>query len=119
MNKPTVFNYQDYLDLKQAYDDLKEENQRLRDKIANLEIRCRIAETENPLGLLHLNFRYDAGSAEAAPQSEQYKKGFEDAKRAILVEYARECESMRKRNAQLEVMLNAQKAISADAIQGR
>ena len=53
-------------------------------------------------------------SAEAVPQSEQYKKGFEDAKRAFLVEYARESENMRKRIAQLEVMLNAQKAISAD-----
>ena len=38
---------------------------------------------------------------EAVPQSEQYKKGFEDAKRAFLVECARE-----RRNAQLEVMLN-------------
>ena len=38
---------------------------------------------------------------DAVPQSEQYKKGFEDAKRAFLVEYARE-----RRNAQLEVMLN-------------
>ena len=53
-------------------------------------------------------------SAEAVPQDEQYKKGFEDAKRAFLVEYARESENMRKRNAQLEVMLNAQKAILAD-----
>ena len=57
-------------------------------------------------------------SAEAVPQSEQYKKGFEDAKRAFLVEYARESENMRKRIAQLEVMLNAQKAISADRPQG-
>lgn len=54
-------------------------------------------------------------SAEAVPQSEQYKKGFEDAKRAFLVEYARESKNMRKRKAQLEVMLNAQKAISAEA----
>lgn len=54
-------------------------------------------------------------SADAVPQSEQYKKGFEDAKRAFELEYARESENMRKRNAQLEVMLNAQKAISADA----
>lgn len=29
-------------------------------------------------------------SAEAVPQSEQYKKGFEDAKRAYDIEYARE-----------------------------
>lgn len=55
-------------------------------------------------------------SAEAVPQSEQYRKGFEDAKRAFELEYARESENMRKRNAQLEVMLNAQKAISAKAI---
>lgn len=48
-----------------------------------------------------------------ALSSEQYKKGFEDAKRAFLIEYARESENMRKRNAQLEVMLNAQKAISS------
>lgn len=52
------------------------------------------------------------------PRGEQYKKGFEDAKRAFLVEYARESENMRKRNAQLEVMLNAQKAISADRPRG-
>ena len=57
--------------------------------------------------------------AEAVSQSEQYKKGFEDAKRAFLVEYARESENMRKRNAQLEVRLNAQKAISADRPRGR
>ena len=60
----------------------------------------------------------DVPSADAVPQSEQYKKGFEDAKRAFLVEYARESENMRKRNAQLEVMLNAQKVISAEAVQG-
>ena len=51
-------------------------------------------------------------SADAVPQSEQYKKGFEDAKRAFLVEYARESENMRKRNAELEVMLNAYRAIA-------
>lgn len=52
------------------------------------------------------------------PRGEQYKKGFEDAKRAFLVEYARESQNMRKRIAQLEVMLNAQKAISADRPRG-
>ena len=57
-------------------------------------------------------------SAESVPQSEQYKKGFEDAKRAFLIEYSREIENMRKRNAQLEAMLNVQKAISAEAVQG-
>ena len=60
-----------------------------------------------------LNMAIEALSAEAVPQSEKYRKGFEDAKRAFLIEYARESENMRKRNAQLEVMLNAQKAISA------
>ena len=56
-------------------------------------------------------------SADAVPQSEQYKKGFEDAKRAFLIEYARESENMLKRNAQLEVILNAYRAISADAVE--
>ena len=59
----------------------------------------------------------EALQAEAVPQSEQYKKCFEDAKRAFELEYARESENIRKRNAQLEVMLNAQKAISAYAEQ--
>lgn len=54
-------------------------------------------------------------SADAVPHSEQYKKGFEDAKRAFELEFAREAESIRKRNAQLEVMLNVQKELSADA----
>lgn len=54
-------------------------------------------------------------SAEAVPQSDQNKRGFKDDKRAFLIEYARESENMRKRNAQLEVMLNAQKAISAES----
>lgn len=53
-------------------------------------------------------------SAEAVPQSEQYKKGFEDAKRAFELEFAREAESIRKQNAQLEVMLNIQKALLAE-----
>lgn len=52
-------------------------------------------------------------SAEAS--SDLYKRGFEDAKRAFLVEYAKESENMLKRNAQLEVMLNAYKAILSDA----
>ena len=54
-------------------------------------------------------------SAEAVPQSEQYKKGVEDAKRAFELEFAREAESIRKRNAELEVMLNMQKELSAKA----
>ena len=54
-------------------------------------------------------------SAEVVPQSEQYKKGFEDAKRAFELEFAREAESIRKQNAKLEVTLNIQKALSANA----
>lgn len=61
-----------------------------------------------------LDMAIEALSAEFVPQSDQYKKGFEDAKRAFLVEYARESENMRKRIAKLETMLNAQKAISAE-----
>lgn len=49
-----------------------------------------------------------------AEPSEQYKKGFEDAKRAFELEYARESENMRKRNAELEVMLNSYREISAE-----
>ena len=60
----------------------------------------------------------EALSTETIPQSEQYKKGFEDAKRAFLVEYARESQNMRKRIAQLEMRLNAQKAISAERPEG-
>lgn len=48
----------------------------------------------------------------SAPKSEQYKKGFEDAKRALELEYARESENMRKRIAGLEVLLNAREAIA-------
>jgi hypothetical protein len=51
-------------------------------------------------------------SADAVPKSEQYKKGFEDAKRALELEYARESENMRKRIAGLEVLLNAREAIA-------
>ena len=65
-----------------------------------------------------LDMAIEALKAEVVPQSEQYKKGFEDAKRAFLVEHARESQNMRKRIAQLEVMLNAQKAISADRPRG-
>ena len=55
--------------------------------------------------------------ADVISQNEQYKKGFEDAKRVFLVKYIRESENIRKRNAQLEVMLNAQKAILAEVTQ--
>lgn len=51
MSKPTVFNYNDYVNLKQECDELihtcaklQEDNNELRRKVANLEIRCRIAE---------------------------------------------------------------------------
>ena len=39
MTKPIVFNYQDY-------EDLKEENEKLKAEITNLKIRCRIAEAD-------------------------------------------------------------------------
>ena len=91
-----------------------------------LEHRIAIAKIDYDPGAIDLySIQLDAFdvaieelSAEAVPQSKQYKKGFEDAKRAFLIEYARESENMRKRNAQLEVMLNAQKAISAEAVSG-
>ena len=41
MTKPMVFNYQDYVRL-------QEENKRLREENTNLQIRCRIAESEKP-----------------------------------------------------------------------
>lgn len=71
---------------------------------------CKLLDREQVIDILSA-----LPSAEAVPQSEQYKKGFEDAKRAFELEYAREAESIRKRNAQLEVMLNVQRAISAEA----
>lgn len=64
MTKPIVFNYQEYLDLLDKVSehgakilDLTEENDRLKEKVANLEIRCRIAEeafTESQTNLLNL-----------------------------------------------------------------
>ena len=39
MSKPAVFNYNDYIKM-------KEENQQLQEKIAQLQIRCRIAEED-------------------------------------------------------------------------
>ena len=49
MNKPLVFNYTKHKELKQAYKELLEDNnklaadnRRLRDQIANLEIKLRI-----------------------------------------------------------------------------
>lgn len=41
MSKPMVFNYREY-------EKLLEENRKLRDDIANLQIRCRIAEAGRP-----------------------------------------------------------------------
>ena len=55
MTKPTVFNYQDYVALEAQIADLREENDRLKEKVGNLEIRCRIAEealTESQNNLL-------------------------------------------------------------------
>ena len=52
MNKPTVFNYGEYERLKEKYevllkdfDELQAENEKLKKDKGNLEIRCRIAET--------------------------------------------------------------------------
>ena len=42
MNKPIVFNYKDYKDLKKAYAELLEENAELKRKLANAEIHLRI-----------------------------------------------------------------------------
>ena len=44
MNKPLVFNYRHYAELKEEHEKLLEENSKLKKDIANLEIRCRIAE---------------------------------------------------------------------------
>ena len=55
MTKPIVFNYQDYVALESQIADLREENDRLKEKVGNLEIRCRIAEealTESQNNLL-------------------------------------------------------------------
>ena len=53
MNKPLVFNYKKYEELRNAYKELIEENnslvaenKRLRYKLANLEIRCRIKNAD-------------------------------------------------------------------------
>ena len=46
MGKPTVFNYNDYIWEKEERERLQEENQELREKIAQLQIRCRIAEED-------------------------------------------------------------------------
>ena len=51
LKKPICFSYREYVELREAYKQLLADNQklmadnrRLREKVANLEIRCRIAE---------------------------------------------------------------------------
>ena len=54
LKKPICFSYRQFVDLREAYRNLLTDNQKLmadnrqlRDRIANLEIRCRIAEADN------------------------------------------------------------------------
>ena len=54
LKKPICFSYRQYVDIREAYKALLADNQKLaadnkqlRDRIANLEIRCRIAEADN------------------------------------------------------------------------
>jgi len=54
LTKPICFNYKEYVELREAYEELLADNQkltadnrRLRKQLANLEIRCRIAEADN------------------------------------------------------------------------
>lgn len=54
LKKPICFSYRQYVDLREAYRNLLADNQKLmadnrqlRDRVANLEIRCRIAEADN------------------------------------------------------------------------
>ena len=42
--KPIVFNYQDYKAQKAKIADLTAENEKLKEQVADLQIRCRIAE---------------------------------------------------------------------------
>ena len=58
LKKPICFSYREYIDLREAYEALLADNQklmadnrRLREKLANLEIRCRIAEGDKQEGL--------------------------------------------------------------------
>lgn len=51
LRKPICFSYREYVELREAYKSLLADNQKLmadnrklREKLANLEIRCRIAE---------------------------------------------------------------------------
>ena len=45
MTKPLVFNYRNYEDLKEKLEVLEKENEKLKHDNRNLQIRCRIAET--------------------------------------------------------------------------
>lgn len=54
LKKPICFSYRQYVDLREAYKNMLADNQKLmadnrqlRDRVANLEIRCRIAEADN------------------------------------------------------------------------
>lgn len=54
LTKPICFNYKEYVELREAYESLLADNQklaadnrRLRKIVANLEIRCRIGEENN------------------------------------------------------------------------
>ena len=44
--KPNVFNYQDYVNAVAEIDKLKAENEALKRRIANLEIKLRIVQTD-------------------------------------------------------------------------
>lgn len=46
MDKPTVFNYREFVELKEEHAKLKREFVKLKAENANLQIRCRIAEEE-------------------------------------------------------------------------
>lgn len=54
LKKPICFSYRQYVEFREAYESLladnrklAADNRRLREKLANLEIRCRIAEGDN------------------------------------------------------------------------
>ena len=58
LKKPICFSYREYVELREAYKALLADNQklmadnrRLREKLATLEIRCRIAEEDKQEGL--------------------------------------------------------------------
>lgn len=54
LKKPICFSYREYVELREAYEELLADNQKLaadnrklREQVSNLEIRCRIAEVNN------------------------------------------------------------------------